>query len=101
VKELQKNGICLHVSGSPLRLRPQTIPSPLFRYAIVSDRRMDAENALCNEPFKSFVVAWVVGGGVTRLIQDEESQGMFFTATSLKAGLADISVLSNCASQWS
>jgi hypothetical protein len=80
MKELQKNSICLHASGSSLRFRPQAIPSLLFRYCINRNPDMSAENAFCNEPFKSFVVAWVVGGGVTRLIQDEESQGMFFTA---------------------
>lgn len=59
---------------------------------------MSAERALRNQPFKSFVVAWLIGDGIARLIQDEESQGMFSTATSLKTGIADNFILTDCAS---
>jgi hypothetical protein len=69
MKELQKNSICPHASGNPLRFCPQAIPSLLFRHAIDRNRRVSVECAFCNQSFKSFVVARLVGCGIPRLIQ--------------------------------
>jgi hypothetical protein len=73
MKELQKNSICLHASANLLRFRPQTIPPLLFSYAIKGNRGMSTEYAFCNQPFKSFVVAWMVGGSFPGLVQHQKS----------------------------
>ncbi len=73
MKELQKDSIRLDAPGDSLCLRPETIPSFRFRYCINRNRGMSAKNAFCNQPFKSFVVAWLVGGGIAGLVQHQKS----------------------------